>query len=349
MRGLFGKIWRRIRGNLGSIIGGAIGGPIGGLIGHLIHDMIEPDRGIYGIDTNLSPAAERSIETWSTKFFEPFITNSIEWVGADRNIIETSFIEKYNQILLQIRSWQAYYEAIYNNPRTGVLDREIAEGKYILLSQAVLMFKEAYEGASAEQPSEMFFENRSYNPVTITEVGGDKLEWEKIGVKTITANNSFLTNGEEIPQTEFAKAVLLPSLQSKDQLANKMQVEDEKRKEEQRIADLEKQRVERLREEESEAKRQAELETKKQAELEAKRQAELEAKKQAELEAQRQAEFEKNNITPPKIDDNPLPNAPSLPNISPNIDTEETTGTKSNGKKWIIAAVATAVLFKIFN
>lgn len=200
---MFRRIWNGIKDNIGGIIGGALGGPIGAMIGAEIQRMIGGRSGLWGIDISVSPAAEKLVEHWAEVFFKPFFINSVEWVAADKNITNREFVSKYNQILLQLRSWQAYYEATANNPNIVGIDKEVAAAKQLLLLQSVDIFKKAYEEASITNPSELFFENQEYDPTTITDVAGDRLDWNAIGVKKIVANNNFLTDGKETPQSGF--------------------------------------------------------------------------------------------------------------------------------------------------
>lgn len=202
MRRFLNKVWGGIKDNIAGIIGGGlIGGPMGILIGIAVQELLR------SAEFPLSQAAEREAEKWAEKYFSPFFMNSVEWVTQTNEISNDDFVSKYNQILMQLRSWQAYYEAVMHSPKTSQLDKEVANAKQLILLQAVEIFKASYEEASVLKPSELFFENHEYDPSTIEEVAGDVLAWAKIGVKSVTANNMFLTNGRETPQSELIKNV----------------------------------------------------------------------------------------------------------------------------------------------
>src|SRR5690554_3231544 len=202
MRRLLNKVWGGIKNNIGGIIGGGlIGGPIGALIGIALQELLR------SAEFPLSAAAEQVAEKWAERYFSPFFMNSVEWVTQTDEISNDDFVSKYNQILMQLRSWQAYYEAVMQSPKTSQLDKEVANAKQLILLQAVEIFKASYEEASVLKPSELFFENHEYDPSTIDEVANDVLTWAKIGVKSVTANNMFLTDGKKTPQSDLIKNV----------------------------------------------------------------------------------------------------------------------------------------------
>lgn len=306
MRKLFKKVWGGIKDNIGAIAGGALGGPIGALIGMALQEILR------SAEFPISREAEKLAEEWAEKYFSPFFITCVEWVAADSIITNDVFVKKYNQVLMQLRSWQAYYEAVMQSPITSEINKEVAHAKQLLLLQAVELFKESYEQASVKNPSELFFDNHDYDPSSINEVAGDILAWKKIGVKSIKANNAFLTNGKKTLHSDVIKKSF------------------RKAKKELPIADSNPEKDIRIKPGNS-------LEFNSNI-------------PKPDRETKEEKDIPENNITPPNNnneDNNTI--TPSLPNTSTNDKKEEETGIRSKGRNLLIGAAITAIAIRMFN
>lgn len=203
---MFKKIWGHIKDNIGGIVGGAIGGPLGAAIGMIMQELLR------GLEFQYARNVEKEVEEWADDYFITYVSESVKWVTHTDAIHEKGFLAKYNEILLNLRSWQAYNESIANREGVGVFDKQVAQAKVTLLFDAVKLFKQAYEDAAMNLGlKDLKFVQQVYDPSAITEVAGEKLNWKGIGVNTIKANNTFLSKGNQIFQTatiqsQFAKS-----------------------------------------------------------------------------------------------------------------------------------------------
>lgn len=228
-RKLLRNIWGGIRSNIGGIVGGAIGGIIGVAVGNWIQNQIEKlvERhdsfrdspfGMHGV--TLDADVEDKVMAWSEAVFSPYMINAFKEIDLPSSEIVTKrYAELYNRHLLNLRSWQSYYEAL-NRISEDAKEQQIALAKSVVIMSAVDALTKVYDEVVVD--SVFFFETQDYNPTKITKIGNEALEWAKHGIKSIIAKGIFLTDGAEIPQED---KVILDYSDIKNKL-DKVELED---------------------------------------------------------------------------------------------------------------------------